>query len=75
RLAAPVVALQLLSSGEFRLLDAANASLWSSFDHPTDTLLPSQLLPASASLSSAVSDNDPSPGNYRLLITPGDALL
>ncbi|THU48362.1 hypothetical protein C4D60_Mb09t25430 [Musa balbisiana] len=74
-LAAPVAALRLLPSGELRLLDSANASLWSSFDHPTDTLLPDQLLPASASLSSAISNSDPAPGNYRLLVTPADSLL
>ncbi|RRT32778.1 hypothetical protein B296_00059083 [Ensete ventricosum] len=75
RLAAPIAALQLLPSGELRLLDSANASLWSSFDHPTDTLLPDQLLPASASLFSAISDSDPAPGDYRLLVTPADSLL
>ncbi|WOL12891.1 hypothetical protein Cni_G21659 [Canna indica] len=75
RLSAPAVALQLLPSGELRLLDAANASLWSSFNFPTDTLLPNQLLPVSAFLSSAVSDSNPSPGDYRLLVTPSDAVL
>ncbi|XP_042449530.1 G-type lectin S-receptor-like serine/threonine-protein kinase At5g35370 [Zingiber officinale] len=74
-LSAPVFALHLLPSGELRLLDDANASLWSSFNHPTDTLLPNQLLPVSSSLTSAVSGNDPSPGDYRLLVTPGDAVL
>ncbi|KAG6472108.1 hypothetical protein ZIOFF_069564 [Zingiber officinale] len=62
RLSAAAAALQLLPSGELRLLDAANASLWSSFDYPTDTLLPNQLLPVSSQLlTSAVDENDPAP--------------
>ncbi|KAG8049396.1 hypothetical protein GUJ93_ZPchr0009g528 [Zizania palustris] len=38
RLSAPVASLRLLDTGELALLDAANATLWSSFEFPTDTL-------------------------------------
>ncbi|XP_008808172.2 G-type lectin S-receptor-like serine/threonine-protein kinase At5g35370 [Phoenix dactylifera] len=71
----PAAALRLLDSGELLLLDASNASLWSSFNHPTDSLLPGQPLPAGAALSSSTSNSDLSPGDYRLLVTPSDAFL
>ncbi|XP_010916822.1 G-type lectin S-receptor-like serine/threonine-protein kinase At5g35370 [Elaeis guineensis] len=75
RLPRPAAALRLLDSGELLLVDASNASLWSSFDHPTDSLLPGQPLPAGAALSASTSDSDLSPGDYRLLVTPSDAFL
>uniref|UniRef100_A0A0E0BVT0 Receptor-like serine/threonine-protein kinase n=1 Tax=Oryza glumipatula TaxID=40148 RepID=A0A0E0BVT0_9ORYZ len=75
RLRAPVAALRLLDTGELALLDAANATLWSSFDRPTDTLLPAQPLLAGVSLTSPVSDQDLNPGAYRLMLTDTDALL
>uniref|UniRef100_A0A0D9Y1X3 Receptor-like serine/threonine-protein kinase n=1 Tax=Leersia perrieri TaxID=77586 RepID=A0A0D9Y1X3_9ORYZ len=74
-LRSPVTALRLLDSGELLLLDAANATLWSSFDRPTDTILPGQALLAGVPLTAVTSDNDLNPGSYRLLVTAGDALL
>ncbi|KQJ85553.1 G-type lectin S-receptor-like serine/threonine-protein kinase At5g35370 [Brachypodium distachyon] len=74
-LAAPVASLRLRDTGELALLDAANATLWSSFDRPTDTLLQGQRLPVGATLTASASDQDLSPGPYRLLLTPNDALL
>ncbi|KAG0451576.1 hypothetical protein HPP92_026347 [Vanilla planifolia] len=68
RLPGPVVALRLLDSGNLLLLDAANNSMWQSFEHPTDTLLSSQRLPNGASLSTPA-------GDYRLLVTDSDAVL
>lgn len=64
----PVSALQLLDSGNLLLLDSSNATLWQSFEHPTDTLLSSQRLPSGASLSTPA-------GDYRLQITDHDAVL
>ncbi|PKA51262.1 G-type lectin S-receptor-like serine/threonine-protein kinase [Apostasia shenzhenica] len=64
----PVAALRLLDSGNLLLLDEASRSLWQSFEHPTDTLLSSQRLPAGRSLSSTA-------GDYRLLVTEEDAVL
>ncbi|XP_020586281.1 G-type lectin S-receptor-like serine/threonine-protein kinase At5g35370 [Phalaenopsis equestris] len=61
-------ALQLLDTGNLLLLDAANFSLWQSFDHPTDTLLSHQRLPAGSTLSTSA-------GDYRLLINIEDAVL
>ncbi|KAE8798080.1 G-type lectin S-receptor-like serine/threonine-protein kinase [Hordeum vulgare] len=75
RLAAPVAALRLLDTGQLALIDADNATLWSTFDAPTDTLLQGQLLPVAVPLTATASDQDLSPGAYRLLLTPADALL
>ncbi|KAG2622485.1 G-type lectin S-receptor-like serine/threonine-protein kinase At5g35370 [Panicum virgatum] len=75
RLRAPVAALRLLDTGELTLIDARNATLWSSFDRPTDTLLHAQPLRLGEPLRSSASANDLSPGAYRLVLTPNDALL
>ncbi|CAL5055960.1 unnamed protein product [Urochloa decumbens] len=71
----PVAALRLDDLGNLALLDARNATLWQSFDHPTDTLVSSQRLPAGSSLSSAASESDLSEGDYRLNVTAADAVL
>ncbi|XP_062201734.1 G-type lectin S-receptor-like serine/threonine-protein kinase At5g35370 [Phragmites australis] len=71
----PVAALQLLDTGELALIDDENTTLWSSFERPTDTLLPGQALPLAVPLTSSASDQDLSPGAYRLLLTPNDAFL
>ncbi|RZS11830.1 hypothetical protein BHM03_00043203 [Ensete ventricosum] len=75
RLPSPVRALRLLDSGNFLLLDAANATIWQSFDHPTDTLISGQALPAGSSLTASVSANDFASGDYSLVVTAGDAIM
>nr|CAD1827101.1 unnamed protein product [Ananas comosus var. bracteatus] len=74
-LRSPVAALRLLDSGNLLLVNAANATLWQSFDHPSDSLLSSQLVPAGSYLTSYVSDNDFAEGDYRLVVTASDAVL
>lgn len=64
----PATAARLLDSGNLLVLDAANVSLWQSFDHPTDTLLSSQRLPSGSYLSTPADD-------YRLMVTDSDAVL
>ncbi|GJN22398.1 hypothetical protein PR202_gb09954 [Eleusine coracana subsp. coracana] len=71
----PVAALRLHDSGNLALLDARNATLWQSFDVPTDTVVSSQRVPLGVSLASAASDSDFSVGAYRLEVTPSDAVL
>ncbi|TVU28668.1 hypothetical protein EJB05_20197, partial [Eragrostis curvula] len=71
----PVAALRLDDSGNLALLDVRNATLWQSFDHPTDTIVSSQRLPAGGFLASAASDSDLSEGGYRLNVTATDAVL
>ncbi|RCV19730.1 LOW QUALITY PROTEIN: hypothetical protein SETIT_3G408600v2 [Setaria italica] len=75
RLREPVAALRLLDTGELALIDARNATLWSSLDRPTDTLIHGQPLRLGTPLTSSASDQDLSPGAYRLVLTPNDALL
>lgn len=66
---APVAALRLRDDGNLQLLDARNATLWQSFDSPTDTLLTGQQLRAGGGyLSSPRSSGDYSQGDYRLAI-------
>ncbi|KAG2661811.1 G-type lectin S-receptor-like serine/threonine-protein kinase At5g35370 [Panicum virgatum] len=71
----PVAALRLDDRGNLALLDARNATIWQSFDRPTDTIVSSQRLPAGAFLASAASDSDYSEGDYRLNVTANDAVL
>ncbi|KAG6471971.1 hypothetical protein ZIOFF_069426 [Zingiber officinale] len=75
QLSIAAIALQLLPSGELCLLNAANASLWSSFNYPTDMLLPSKLLPISSSHTSSANENDLTLIDYRLLITTDNSVL
>lgn len=74
-LPSPVRALRLLDSGNLLLVNASNASLWQSFDHPTDTLLSGQPLHAGSSLTSPVSDTNLSEGDYRLTVTNSNAVM
>ncbi|KAJ4753227.1 Serine/threonine-protein kinase [Rhynchospora pubera] len=71
-----VSALRLLDTGNLMLLDVENNTLWQSFDYPTDTLVTNQSLLEGSYLSSSVaSDSDLSQGDYRLDVTPADAVL
>ncbi|CAN6348707.1 unnamed protein product [Urochloa humidicola] len=76
RLREPAAALRLLDTGELSLVGGRdNATLWSSFERPTDTLLQEQQLRLGTPLTSSASGSDLSPGAYRLVLTPSDALL
>ncbi|KAG8089180.1 hypothetical protein GUJ93_ZPchr0011g27990 [Zizania palustris] len=44
--------LQLLNSGNLVLKNSTGSTVWQSFDSPTDTFLPNQLIPATAKLVS-----------------------
>lgn len=70
-----VDAMQLLETGNLVLVDARNNTLWESFQHPTDTIVVGQRIRIGTSLQSAVSDVEMSPGDYRLEVTDGDAVL
>lgn len=74
-LKAPVKSLRLLENGNLMILDATNTSLWQSFDHPSDALLSGQLLSVGAYLASSTSDTDYTESDYRLDVTPSDAIL
>ncbi|KAJ6697515.1 hypothetical protein OIU85_003843 [Salix viminalis] len=70
-----VSAMQLQDSGNLVLLDRNNVSLWGSFDHPTDTIVMGQSLAVGTSVDCYTADNDRSDGDYRLVVTDGDAVL
>ncbi|KAJ3677029.1 hypothetical protein LUZ60_002753 [Juncus effusus] len=70
-----IASLQLLDTGNLRLLDGKNSSLWQSFDNPTDTIVSSQLLRVGSYLSSIVSDQNLAEGDYNLSVTSSDAIL
>lgn len=65
----PVNVLTLTEMGNLILLDRSNASLWQSFDYPTDTIVMGQYLLVGASLVSAASATDLSPGDYSLVLS------
>ncbi|XP_008232102.1 PREDICTED: G-type lectin S-receptor-like serine/threonine-protein kinase RLK1 [Prunus mume] len=56
----------MLNSGNFVLYNSGREIVWQSFDHPTDTLLPSQRLLSGNELFSAKSEADHSTGIFRL---------
>ncbi|KAM5588499.1 G-type lectin S-receptor-like serine/threonine-protein kinase SD1-29 [Rosa sericea] len=66
----------LLDSGNFVVQDDKGTGLWESFDYPTDTILPSQLLGFNSKsgkrnfLTSWKSESDPSIGKYLVGLTP-----
>ncbi|XP_057774895.1 G-type lectin S-receptor-like serine/threonine-protein kinase LECRK1 [Salvia miltiorrhiza] len=54
----------LLDSGNLVLFSAASENLWQSFDEPTDTLVPSQILNRDGQLISSFSDRNHSRGRF-----------
>ncbi|KAB5568621.1 hypothetical protein DKX38_002414 [Salix brachista] len=70
-----VNSLMLTEAGNLVLLDQFNHSLWESFHYPTDTIVMGQHLLVDAILSSAVSDDDLSTGDYKLTVSDSDVLL
>ncbi|XP_042451428.1 G-type lectin S-receptor-like serine/threonine-protein kinase LECRK1 [Zingiber officinale] len=61
------VAASVLDTGNLVLADATGGILWQSFEHPTDTLLPGQVLPANSSLRSQITVTDFSEGRFSLV--------
>lgn len=63
---AAVAYASMLDSGNFVLAGRDSFPLWESFDHPTDTLLPTQILNPRNKLSARYSDKNYSTGRYEL---------
>ncbi|CAA2978069.1 G-type lectin S-receptor-like serine threonine-kinase LECRK3 [Olea europaea subsp. europaea] len=61
-----VASASMLDNGNFVLYDSSGRIRWQSFDHPTDTLLPGQCLPAGEDLVSSASKTNPARGIFRL---------
>ncbi|KAL8494208.1 hypothetical protein ACS0TY_025129 [Phlomoides rotata] len=64
----------LLDTGDFVLATNTSSILWRSFDEPTDTLLPSQILDQQA-LTSSFSDKNYSRGRFMLMLQDGNLEL
>ncbi|WVZ67358.1 hypothetical protein U9M48_016446 [Paspalum notatum var. saurae] len=63
-----VAGITLGADGNLALLDAANRTVWQSFDHPTDALLVGQSLRQGARLAANASADDWSPSRLYLAV-------
>ncbi|KAK1425770.1 hypothetical protein QVD17_21128 [Tagetes erecta] len=70
-----VASLQLLDTGNLILMDPFNNTLWQSFDHPMDTIVPGQKLPVGKTLTAVKSLADFSNGDYAFTVTSNDGML
>ncbi|XP_028761083.1 G-type lectin S-receptor-like serine/threonine-protein kinase LECRK2 [Neltuma alba] len=57
---------QMLDTGNFVLFGQRSQPLWQSFDHPTDTILPGQVLNSPSEIVSRYSQNNFSTGKFQL---------
>ncbi|CAL5421425.1 unnamed protein product [Camellia sinensis] len=62
----PASYASMLDSGNFVLYNYVHNIIWQSFDHPTDTILPGQILLAGHELFSRASETNYSTGIFRL---------
>ncbi|KAL5760564.1 hypothetical protein ACOSQ2_019402 [Xanthoceras sorbifolium] len=66
----------MLDTGNFVLVSRDSSYVWESFKHPTNTILPTQLLGIGSKLFSQQTENNYSKGWFQLrLTTDGDLLL
>ncbi|KAL1831402.1 hypothetical protein ACET3Z_001053 [Daucus carota] len=56
----------MLDSGNFVLYDSNQRMIWQSFEHPTDAILPGQILSRNQELYSSRSESDHSTGLFKL---------
>ncbi|XP_028761084.1 G-type lectin S-receptor-like serine/threonine-protein kinase LECRK2 [Neltuma alba] len=67
---------EMLDTGNFVLFGQGSKRLWQSFDHPTDTILPGQVLNSGGEIVSQYSQNNFSRGNFLFrLQEDGDLVL
>uniref|UniRef100_A0A7N2KR28 Bulb-type lectin domain-containing protein n=1 Tax=Quercus lobata TaxID=97700 RepID=A0A7N2KR28_QUELO len=66
----PAGSASMLDTGNFVVYNSDNQSIWESFQHPTDTLLPTQRLLADdfVVLKSSVSESNQSTGRFRAVM-------
>ncbi|CAL9104539.1 unnamed protein product [Musa textilis] len=65
----------LLDTGNLVLAASSSNFLWQSFDFPTDTLLPGQVLIQGSSLRSQLTDSDTSDGRFQLVAQTDGSLV
>ncbi|KAL5567260.1 hypothetical protein UlMin_030424 [Ulmus minor] len=66
----------ITDEGSFVLVDSNSSKLWETFEHPTDTLLPTQIMNRGGLLSSRQSETNFSKGRFQLRLQgDGDVVL
>ncbi|XP_073133347.1 G-type lectin S-receptor-like serine/threonine-protein kinase LECRK3 [Henckelia pumila] len=65
----------MLDTGNFVLAGDSSAVLWQTFDEPSDTMLPTQMLNQGVSLVSGFSETNLSSGRFRLSLQPDGNLI
>ncbi|XP_031095071.1 G-type lectin S-receptor-like serine/threonine-protein kinase At5g35370 [Ipomoea triloba] len=66
----PTLGLNLTENGNLVIFGQSNETIWQSFDHPTDTLLPGQLMPGQT-LKASISKSNFEEGSYSVSIGDG----
>ncbi|KAF2302971.1 hypothetical protein GH714_012158 [Hevea brasiliensis] len=66
-----VAGMKMMETGNLVLHDGFNNTVWQSFDHPTDKLLPGQKLLAGQKLVASISKTNVSEGDYVSLTSKG----
>ncbi|KAM5582511.1 G-type lectin S-receptor-like serine/threonine-protein kinase LECRK3 [Rosa sericea] len=64
----------MLDSGNFVLATRNSTYLWQSFDHPTDTILPTQILNLNSSLFAQLTTTNYSEGRFKFTLDSGGNL-
>ncbi|KOM50109.1 hypothetical protein LR48_Vigan08g093600 [Vigna angularis] len=74
-LASVVSVGSMLDTGNFVLLTGNFEKVWQNFEHPTDTLLPTQSLQPEGTLTSRLTDTNYTTGRFQLYFKEGNVLL
>ncbi|KAJ8643583.1 hypothetical protein MRB53_005331 [Persea americana] len=75
-ISAPAAMAAMLDTGEFVLKGLNSSRIWGTFNHPTDTILPTQKLDQNSSLFSRRAEDDYSNGRFQLrLLEDGNLSL
>uniref|UniRef100_A0A0D6QTH7 Receptor-like serine/threonine-protein kinase n=1 Tax=Araucaria cunninghamii TaxID=56994 RepID=A0A0D6QTH7_ARACU len=67
--------LQIYNTTNSSLVSSSSNLVWQSWDHPTHTLLPGQVLKTGYTLVSNLSASNTSQGSYKLTMEPGGMVL
>ncbi|KAK7252696.1 hypothetical protein RIF29_36834 [Crotalaria pallida] len=65
----------MLDSGNFVLVNSSSIVVWSSFNNPTDTLLPNQSLESNDMITSRLTETNYTRGRFQLYFQGGNILL